>query len=365
MNNTEIIPVSESELVPTSGAEAITRGEIDIQISTAHKYPRSMSVFKQRALDMATIDEETAASCIYSRPVGKDPETGKMKYAEGLSVRAAEIVGASYGNLRVGAVITEQTPRYVKARGFAHDLETNFASATEVIEATVKRNGVPYDERMRIVIAKSALAKARRDATFQVVPKALFRSIEVACRKVAVGDGTTLARRRQAVLEWIGKLGVDKSRVFSALGVKGEDDLGAEQLADLTGIRTAIKDGEITVDEAFPEIAGEESKPKRGARKVAGAAPDFSKDKEEPEDKPKGPPPPVATNDHDKVRIALADMSIKQQDFVAGLRSVFPQVPGTAQIVADLSDDFIKEILETGLDGIIAMIEKKIGKALA
>jgi hypothetical protein len=236
------------ELVPTGAIEALTRGEIDIQISTAHKYPRSMQPFKKRATEMATLDEETAASCIYSRPVGGG------KNAEGLSVRMAEIVGASYGNLRVGAMIVEQTPRFVKVRGFAHDLESNFASSCDVIESTIKKDGTPYDERMRIVIAKAALAKARRDATFQVVPKALCKCIEVEARRVAIGDATTLTKRREQVMMWIGKLGIDKARVFAAIGVSGEDDIGLDELLTLTGLKTSIKDGDVTIDEAFPNI---------------------------------------------------------------------------------------------------------------
>lgn len=238
---------AEIEVLPPSSIEAITRGEIDIQISTAHKFPRSMQAFKRRAVEMATLDEETAASCIYSRPVGGG------KFAEGLSVRTAEIVGACYGNLRVGAMIVEQTPRYVTARGFAHDLESNFASSCEVIESTVKKDGTLYDERMRVVIAKACLAKARRDATFQVVPKALCKPIEAAAKAVALGDASTLASRRDACMGWIGKLGIDAKRVFTALGILGPDEIGLEELATLTGLKTAIRDGEVTVDEAFPD----------------------------------------------------------------------------------------------------------------
>lgn len=230
----------------------ITKAEIDQQISTAHAYPRSLSKFKARALEMATLDEETAESCIYSRPVGKDPKTGQQKFAEGMSVRMAEIVGACFGNLRVGAMIVEMTPRYVKARGFAHDLETNFASTSEVVESTVKANGAPYDERMRAVVAKAAISKARRDATFQVVPKALCKPIEAAARQAAIGDASTISKRREAVAKWVAVLGIDPARVWSSLGVSGPDDLSVEHLTTLTGVRTAIKDGEVSIDEAFP-----------------------------------------------------------------------------------------------------------------
>lgn len=247
MSQQETRSLETVEVIPPTSLEVIERATIDSQIATAHKFPRSMQAFKRRSIEMACMDEETAASCIYSRPVGGG------KYAEGLSVRTAEIVGACYGNLRVGAMIVEQTERQVTARGFAHDLESNFASTCEVIEATVKKDGTPYDERMRVVIAKSALAKARRDATFQVVPKALCKSLEIEARKVALGDSSTLDRRRGLVMQWISKLGIDSSRVFAALKIAGEAEIGLEQLGILTGLKTAIQDGDVTVDEAFPK----------------------------------------------------------------------------------------------------------------
>ena len=251
-NQNEIIE-TPCEIIKGDALNQITNAEISCQIATAHQFPRSLEQFKKRSIGMATIDVETAASCIYRRPVGRDDGGQGQKHAEGLSVRMAEIVAASYGNIRVGAMIVEQTDRYIKARGYAHDLEANFASTSEVIESTVKKDGQPYSERQRIVVAKVCLAKARRDATFQVVPKALCRPVEIEARKVAVGDAKTLEDRRARVMEWVKSLKIDLKRVFGALNVAGEGDIGLGQLEVLTGLKTALKDGDITLEEAFPE----------------------------------------------------------------------------------------------------------------
>lgn len=243
---------SSLEVIPPTALESIQRGEIDVQIRTAHQYPRSMATFKRRAIDMATIDQETAESCIYVRPVGM--KNGQMQYAEGLSVRMAEIVGASYGNLRVGSMIVEQTERYVITRGFAHDLESNFASTSEVKQATVTKKGEPFSEDMRAVVAKAALAKARRDATFQVVPKALCRPVETAARALIAGDAKSLTDRTAAAMSFLQRLNIDLARVWAALGIRGEADLTSELLMTLTGIRNSIRDKETVIDEAFPVI---------------------------------------------------------------------------------------------------------------
>jgi hypothetical protein len=268
------------EVVTGSALERIERATVDVQIATAHQYPRSMAVFKKRAMEMVTLDEETAQSCIYRRPVGKD-KSGRPEYAEGKSIRMAEIVGACYGNIRVGSILVEQTPRYVKARGVAHDLESNFAASSEVVESTVDRNGNPYSERMRMVVAKATLAKARRDATFQVIPGALCKSLEDAARTTAIGTTATLGKRRTLLLDWSNKAGVTPERVWKALGINGIDDIGLAELETLTGIKTAIKDGDTTIDEAFPresvamptEIPGDKAKKKANKPSAATDAP--------------------------------------------------------------------------------------------
>lgn len=257
----EAVPVERNAL------EVIERATIDVQIATAHRFPRSIAKFTERAKDMVAVDTETAESCIYRRPVGKDAQ-GNQTYAEGESIRLAEIVAACYGNIRVGGMVTEMTDTYVKAVGMAHDLETNYGAKAEVVESTVKKDfkkkdgtivkGQPYDERMRVVVAKAAQSKAMRDAIFRVVPKSLCKSITNLARQVIAGNERPLEERRKLVSQWLAKLSIDSERVFAALGVKGIADLGNEELETLTGIRTALKEGDITLDEAFPVIKFED-----------------------------------------------------------------------------------------------------------
>jgi hypothetical protein len=344
--NTENTTAPEFEIVTNSALEAITRGEIDMQIATAHKFPRSMEKFKQRAVAMATLDEETAGSCLYARPVGKDPDTGKQKIAEGMSIRMAEIVGACYGNLRVGAMIISQTERQVVCRGFAHDLESNFASTSEVVEATVKRNGQPYDERMRVVIAKACLSKARRDATFQVVPKALAKPIEAACKRIVAGEGTTHEKRKEGWVNWITKLGIDKARVWDALDISGPADLSMEKIAILAGLSTAIKDGETTIDEAFPptiaKVAAPPSKPAGDAKRATTKA--------KPSE-PTGEQTPAQ-----KVRVLLANIGSGEEELLAYCKSE-GQCEPTVEGLDDLGDPLLQSIINSFID--IAPLLKK------
>lgn len=245
---------SSVEVFAPSMAMTIERAEIDSQIATAKQYPRSLETFKKRGLSMATLDIETAESCIYSRPVGK--KNGVEQYAEGASIRLAEIVAACYGNIRISARITEQTERFVKCEGVAHDLESNYAGKSEVVEVTVKTDGTPYGERQRALVAKVCLSKAYRDAVFKVVPKALCKSIIDAANGVISKSTATIDDRQKRAKAWLKSINIADERVFSALNVKGWSEIDDEKLLTLTGLKTAISEGE-PVDECFP------SQPKR------------------------------------------------------------------------------------------------------
>ena len=250
------------EVLAPSAIMAMEKAQIDMQISTARQYPRSLELFRKRALAMATLDAETADSCIYVRNVGKEQDEvtkeWKTKYAEGPSIRLAEIVAVSFGNLRAAVKVVEQTPTYVKCTGMAHDLESNTAMSADVIESTVKSNGTPYSDRQRAVVAKACASKALRDAILKVVPRALCKPILEAAKKVASGADKPLEERRKKAQAWVQSLKIDDSRVLAALGVKGWSEVTADHLTTLTGLRTAMADQDETIDSAFPPLEKEQ-----------------------------------------------------------------------------------------------------------
>lgn len=269
----------EGVVVEAGSLERIERVNVDSMIDIAHRYPRSLTEFRTNLIEAATVDIETAESCFYCKPVGKD-EFGKQKYAEGPSVRLMEMAAPSYKNLRVEAHIVEMTPRYVKGVGMAFDLETNYAVKCEVIEATVYNKGVwkgqPYTEGHRITIAKAVLAKCRRDVTAQHIRPHL-KAITNEIRKVINGKKPPVGQRRAGVLDWIAKLPIDEhkqpfppDRIYSALGVKGVEDMGDSELDQLRLIIISMQQGETNLDEAFPPIPVEADQKKEDPKTMEG-----------------------------------------------------------------------------------------------
>lgn len=243
MEPDEILPA-----VPGDVFDPHTRGEIDMQIATARRFPRSIKAFQDKALAMATLDEETAASCFYSLPKRR----GSEKAIEGESVRLAEIVSLAWGNMAIAGRIVDEGDRFVTAQGAAWDLENNVRRAVEVRRRITTREGGRFGDDMIMVTCNAAIAIATRNAVFQVVPKAYTRQIYHACREVAVGNAQTLGTRRVNMMQYYQKLGVEPARVFTLLEIRGVDDITLEHLATLRGLATAIKEGDTSIDEAFP-----------------------------------------------------------------------------------------------------------------
>lgn len=232
------------QMVSQDALSLITKAEIDVQISTAKAYPRSLKMFLDKAMSMATISEEIAASCSYSVP-----RSGKS--LDGKSVRLAEIICASYGNIRSGARVIANDGKTITAQGICHDLETNNSVTVEVKRKITDKNGKTFSEDMQVVTGNAACAIAYRNAIFKVVPSALSDEVYDRAREVARGTAETLVVRRNKAIEYFKSLNVKEKQICEVLEVKKIEDIDLDKLATLTGFRAAIKNGETTIQDIF------------------------------------------------------------------------------------------------------------------
>lgn len=246
------------EIVAESSLSLITKAEIDVQISTAKAFPRSLKLFLSRAMSMATISEEVAASCNYALPRGG-------KSLDGPSVRLAEIVCSSYGNIRAGARVIANDGKTVTAQGICHDLETNYSVTVEVKRKITDRNGKTYNEDMQVVTGNAACAIAYRNAVFKVVPSALVNEIYDKAKEVSRGTAETLPKRRDKALEYLRGLKVTDKQICDVLEIKRVEDIDLDKLDTLRGMCTLIKNGESTVKDLFETEASKESNDKKEA----------------------------------------------------------------------------------------------------
>ena len=72
-----------------------------------------------------------------------------------------------------------------------------------------------------------------------------------------MGDATTLAVKREKLLKRFNQMGVESERVLAVLERQSLDSIDLDDLANLIGIGAAIKDGELSIDNAFPPVRRE------------------------------------------------------------------------------------------------------------
>jgi hypothetical protein len=244
----EANPVAEGELIdaPSRGfvLTARDRVELDVQINTAKRYMRSVKTFKAQCLELATLDEETAGTMFYVLPRG-------AKKIDGPSIRLAEVVGSAWGNLRYGARIVEEGEKFVVAQGACHDLQNNNAVTVDIRRRITDGKGRRFNDDMIQVTANAACSIALRQAIFKIVPFALIKDVYEAARQCSVGKAMSMTDRRQAAIGWFSKVGVSEKQVVAYLGREGIEDITLDDLIDLRGLVTAIRDGDMSVETAL------------------------------------------------------------------------------------------------------------------
>jgi hypothetical protein len=241
--------VLEHEIAPQ--LQPMGSANFDTQVATAKRFPRSIARFMQHAQEMATLTPEIAASCIYAIP-----RDGRM--IEGPSARLAEIVAHAWGNLRIQASANEADDRFIVGRGEAWDVETNVAIGYEVRRRITtsdkkgKGDSKRFSDDMIAVTGNAAASIALRNAVFKAVPSSFWKPIYLKCREVVAGKAETFHARRGEMLKAFGVMGVTKEQITGLLAVRGELDITLEHMVTLTGVYNSLKEGETTIEEAFP-----------------------------------------------------------------------------------------------------------------
>jgi len=245
-----------SELM-ISESGIFARAELDVQITTAKAYPRKQKEFIENALELACLDQETAESCFYS--LVRNGKDGKSEIKGG-SIRLAEIVASCWGNLHAATRIIENDGKFITAQGVAWDLEKNVRISADVKRKITTKDGRTYSDDMQVTTGNAACAIALRNAIFKVVPKALVDRVYDAAVKFAVGDQKTFTSKRKEVLEKLNKMGIETSRILAFYNRNNVEEIEMDEVRQMIGIGTSIKDGIISIDKAFMhEMLGEET----------------------------------------------------------------------------------------------------------
>lgn len=240
------------------------RANIDIQVSTAKQYPRSISRCTNNVVALATMDRETAQSCGYALPRGGKPITGP-------SVHLAKIIAQQYGNLRAEAKVVEITDKQIVSRGTAWDLENNNAYSVEVRRSIIGRNGNRFTDDMITVTGNAANSIAYRNAIFGIVPKAIVDKAYKAAQHLITGDLSDeeklIKRRDSAIKHFIDTYAITEDEVVKLCGKHTVNQIQADEIALLLGFAQSLKDGDTTVEELMTPFRKGKAKSKSASAK--------------------------------------------------------------------------------------------------
>lgn len=258
----EVAAPNPTQLV--ASLDRAERANIDIQVSTAKQYPRSLSRCANNAVVIATMDKETAQSCGYALPRGGKPITGP-------SVHLAKIVAQQYGNLRAEAKVVEITDKQIVSRGTAWDLENNYAVAFEVRRSIIGKTGNRFSDDMITVTGNAANSIAYRNAIFGIVPKSITDKAYKAAQHLITGDLSDeeklIKRRDGAIKHFIDTYAITEEEVVKLCGKHTVNQIQADEIALLLGFAQSLKDGDTTVEELMAPFRKGKAKTKSASVK--------------------------------------------------------------------------------------------------
>lgn len=255
-----------TKIESASSLEALNRSEIDIQIATAQRYPRVVGDCLQRIVDLGTSSPKAAEECFYSL-------RRENKEIEGPSVRLAEIVAASWKNLRVASQIIANDGKFITARGVCHDLETNVAVACEVKRRITDKYGKTYNDDMQVVTGNAAGAIAFRNAVFKVVPKAVIGEAIAAIKgKLTESVAKDFDSAKAKMFTYFAKMGVTKEMIYNYFEIKDESEVTPDIVAELRTTATSFKEGQATAEELFIKPYKEKMEAQKEKAKPSGGS---------------------------------------------------------------------------------------------
>ncbi len=228
--------------------------QVQGQIVMAKKFPRSIPSVMSNVLQ-ACARKALAEQSQYSFPRGGTEVSGP-------SIRLAEVVAQSYGNLDFGVVELSQEKGVSEVMAYAWDLESNVRQ-TKIFkvkhEIGLKNGGTKKLTDERDVYEKVANSGARRlrACIMGVIPSYIWDEAVEACDATLKGDGKVpLADQITAMVTNFVPMGVTKEMLEKRLGHKIEATNPTE-LASLRKVFVSIRDGMGNVAKWFPSGATE------------------------------------------------------------------------------------------------------------
>ena len=227
--------------------------ENDTITSLAMMKPRDHRAVMRDLCDQIEAYPTFAESVLYAKPIGKD-KSGRMQFARGLSIRAAEAIASAWGYNRVELRVTMLDDDRAEVTAKFIDLQTGrIWSDTSIVSKLYSRAGGGVarhsDDRFWQIVVPAEKSKRIREAIIRSVPPGVRSELQtMAERQVAklLSNETV-----QKIVDSFAGLGVSLAQLENLLSKPIDRGWTVEDRTTLMQVYTAIRDGETTVGESF------------------------------------------------------------------------------------------------------------------
>jgi len=236
------------------------------QVKTS--YTTAVAVQKPRSLPKvvaAVLEEATfAGSSFYYGWVVKNKKTGRESKIEGGSIDLAMAMARNYGNAAIEVEVTE-TPTHYLFKGIFVDLETGFTCPRLFRQRKGQNIGMDADaDRAEDIVFQIGQSKAIRNAVLRAMPEWLEKQAIEAAKRAELKKirPENLVLSRAQILNFFAPWGVTQDRIENTLGKKIET-WGPEDIVQLRGMATALKESRVSPTELFPPVEEEPASQER------------------------------------------------------------------------------------------------------
>lgn len=297
-------------------------------MAAARVQPRNVPAILRQLQEIIDVYPEAADEAIYVKPVGTElritcggcgkeyvvpyiPKDGVdcphcdahsiksqkkvKKFAEGLSIRAAESIRSIYGYNRLSMTTEEVEGGKVKISGVFVDYATGSMTADSRIVSPFytdrfKKIQRHPEDRFLNVLVKAEKAKLTRDLILNSVPNVLKAAFRDSCEK-KLASLISEERIKSEILPWFASKGLTQAALEAIIGRPAAMGWTEEDRSKLRQIASALKNEETTVAELLADLKEEadqnETKSNTNGGAVSGA--DLTKRKAKPKAEPSKP----------------------------------------------------------------------------
>ncbi len=213
-------------------------GTIQGMIFMARQFPRNEQVAKRRILS-ACSRKELARQAIYKYARGSNN-------IEGPSIRLAEVLAQSWGNIEYGVNELEQRDGESVVEAFAWDLETNTRQTKRFSVPHIRqtKNGAYKLTDPRDIYENNANQGARRlrACLLGVIPGDIIDAAVEACRVTAVSNTDVSPETVEKVIKSFEAYGVFKHHIEARIQ-RNVSAIDAYYINELRTIYASLKDG--------------------------------------------------------------------------------------------------------------------------